>query len=353
MTYRIDALGRYPERVEVTTVAHDEVVLFDGAELTTHDDLRPDTLYKFRGHEVVTLADLGEVLSTVATVNDVHFGETECGVISGTDIGPTFSVGPEEEPYPEMMNRGAIAEIAAMDADAVVVKGDLTCAGTLDEYRRFLEFYGSAFGDRLHHVRGNHDSYHGQVFADFAMQEVTVEGATLAILDTARDQQTTGSLSVDQLEWLDELASRVSTPVMVFGHHHAWNPDVDPRGDHFFGIHPDDSEGLFEVFARRTNLVGYFAGHTHRNRCQYIAAAGGAPFVEVACVKDFPGAVAEYRIFDGGVQQIFRRIAAPDAMAWSEKTRVMYEGGYGPYAMGRLGDRCFTVRAPSADRAGR
>lgn len=339
--------------MEVTTVAHNEVVVFDGTALTTHDDLRPDTWYEFRGHHVETLSDLGEALATIATVNDVHFGETECGVISGTDIGPTFSVGPDDEPYPEMMNRGAIVEIAALNPDAVIVKGDLTCRGTLEEYHRFLDFYQAAFGERLHHVRGNHDSYHGQVFADFAMQEVTVEGATLAILDTARHEQTTGSISTDQLEWLDELASRASTPVLVFGHHHAWNPEVDPRRDDFFGIHPDDSESLFEVFARRTNLAGYFAGHTHRNRCQYIRAAGGAPFVEVACVKDFPGAVAEYRVFDGGIQQVFRRISAPDAMAWSEKTRVMYEGGYAAYAMGHLDDRCFTVGPASGDRAGR
>ena len=30
--------------------------------------------------------------------------------------------------------------------------------------------------------------------------------------------------------------------------------------------------------------------------------------VEVACVKDYPGAWAEYRVYDGGYTQIVRRI---------------------------------------------
>ena len=329
--------------MEITSVAEDEVVLFDGRQLHTYGDLEPATVYEFGGVEVRTLPASGPLLGRIATVNDVHFGETECGVISGTDIGPTFSAAPGDDPYPEVMNRGAIAELQRLDPEVVVVKGDLTSRGTLDEYHRFLDVYGSAFGERLVHVRGNHDAYHGQVFADVATQEVVVEGATLAVLDTARLAQVNGSVSAEQLEWLDELAARTDTPVMVFGHHHAWNPELDPRRDDFFGIRPADSEALFEVFARRSNLVGYLAGHTHRNRRMHVESAGGAPFVEVACVKDFPGAVAEYRIHDGGITQVFRRISAPDALAWSEQTRQMYEGGYGAYAFGRLADRCFTM----------
>lgn len=329
--------------MEITTVAGDEVVLFDGRRLRTFDGLAPDREYDLDGHEVRTLPVPGELLGRFGTVNDVHFGETECGVISGTDIGPTFATAPGDDPYPEVMNHGAVEELRRFDPEVVVVKGDLTSRGTLDEYRRFLEVYGGAFGERLVHVRGNHDAYHGRSFADVPTQEVVVDGATLAVLDTARLHQVNGSISSDQIEWLDELAARTDTQVLVFGHHHAWNPELDPRRDDFFGLRPEDSEALFEVFARRPNLVGYFAGHTHRNRRMRVESAGGAPFVEVACVKDFPGAVAEYRVYDGGVMQVFRRISAPDALAWSEQTRQMYEGGYGAYAFGRLSDRCFTM----------
>ncbi|HKY14377.1 MAG TPA: metallophosphoesterase [Microthrixaceae bacterium] len=326
--------------MELTTVADDEVVLFDGNRLVSHSGLEPDTVHHLDGVEARTLPRPGDLLSRFCTTNDVHFGETVCGVIEGSDAGPVFSVPPGAEPYPEVMNRGAVAEIAAVGPDAVVVKGDLTAMGTRAEYDRFVEVYQGAFGDRLWHVRGNHDAYHGEVFADWPTQEIDLPGVRLAILDTSRGRQVNGSLSADQLEWLDELGARADRPVLVFGHHHIWNPARDPRIDSFFGLRPDDSEALLAVFARRPRLRGYFAGHTHRNQRQMI---GGIPFVEVACVKDFPGTWAEYRVFDGGILQIFRRIGTADALDWSEQTRHMYAGGYEPYAFGDLDDRSFLI----------
>ena len=146
-------------RMELTTVADDHAVVHDGLEVRVYDDLQPDTVYEYDGFVFRTLArPAGERLATFATVNDVHFGETECGVIEGLEVGPTFRVPDGAEPYPEMMNRGAIHEIEQVAPDAVVVKGDLTSEGTVEQYRTFLEFYEEAFGDVLTHVRGNHES---------------------------------------------------------------------------------------------------------------------------------------------------------------------------------------------------
>jgi hypothetical protein len=72
-------------------------------------------------------------------------------------------------------------------------------------------------------------------------------------------------------------------------------------------------------------------------------ATGDVPWAEVACVKDFPGAWAEYRVFEGGILQVVRRISAPEALAWSEKTRDMYGGLYETYAFGNLDERCFAI----------
>jgi predicted phosphodiesterase len=334
--------------VELMSVSDDDAVVFDGALRRHYGGLEPDSVVDLDGLEVRTQPRPGELLCRFATVNDVHFGESCCGVVEGTDIGPVFSVADGAEPYPDFMNRGAVGEIAAIDPVAVLVKGDLTAGGTADEYERFLACYGPVFGDRLHHVRGNHDAYHGEVFADVATQEVVVPGARLAMLDTARPHQVNGSLSGEQLDWLDELAARSDEPVLVFGHHHMWNPGTDARSDHFFGLHPDDAEALLEVFLRRPSLVGYFAGHTHRNRRQLVDAAGSVPWVEVGCVKDYPGTWAEYRVFEGGVLQIARRISTPAALEWSEQTRHMFEGGYAGYALGDLDDRCFLIDTPRA-----
>jgi Icc protein len=326
--------------IEISSVSDDEVVGFDGADRRVFSDLTPDTVVDIDGVEVRTLPRPGELLCRVATVNDVHFGEVRCGVVEGTDIGPIFSVPDDDEPYPEFMNRGAAEEIAAIDPSAVVAKGDLTASGTHAEYEQFRKCYDPLVGDRLHHVRGNHDAYHGEVFADRATQEVELDGVTLAILDTARLCQVNGSLSIEQVDWLDELGSRADRPVLVFGHHNIWNPEVDPRTESYFGLQPDDSERLLAVFARRARLRGYFAGHTHRNLRQVI---GGRPFVEVASVKDYPGSWAEYRIFDGGILQIHHRISTHEALAWSEQTRHMYDGGYAGYALGTIEDRCFLI----------
>lgn len=331
---------------EVTTVADDHAIVFLGADHRRYDDLAPDTEYTYDGVTFRTLPRPGgERLATVAAVNDVHFGETEAGVIDGMDTGDVFRSDPGEDPYPEVMNRGAVEEMAALDPDAVVVKGDLTANGTRAEYQAFLDCYGPAFGDRLHHVWGNHDGYHGARFADTPMQEVELPGVRLAILDTVIPRAATGAVSAEQLDWLDELGARSAgdRPVLVFGHHHPWSPDSASREPTYFGINPDDSEALVAVVARRRALVGYFAGHTHRNRVRRFAATGDVPWVEVACVKDFPGAWAEYRVFEGGILQVFHRISTPEALAWTEKTRGMFGGAYPFYAFGEVADRNFPI----------
>ncbi len=102
----------------------------------------------------------GRLLLTLATANDVHFGETECGKTGdpATDaIGPVLRSAPGDPPYPELMNGVVVDEMLALDPDVVVVKGDLTDTGKAEEYEAFLACYGR-LGPRMRHVRGNHDA---------------------------------------------------------------------------------------------------------------------------------------------------------------------------------------------------
>jgi len=336
-------------------VSEDEAVVHIGTEVRRYTGLDPATSYRLDGIDVRTLPrPTGELLSVVATVNDLHFGEVECGRIEGTDIGPILSSEPGDPPYPETMSGAAITEIAALRTgrgpDAVVAKGDLTASGTPEEYAMFLRLYREAFGSRLYEVRGNHDA-HAHDFAAAATQEVVLPGAVLAILDTAIPEAPNGRLTAEQLGWLDELGARADRPVLVFGHHQPWNPSSAVRPADYFGINPDDSEALVAVFGRRAALAGYFAGHTHRNRVREFDALPGIPIAEVASVKDFPGCWAEYRIFEGGILQIHRRISAPAALAWTNRTRAMLSGTYADYSFGRLADRCFAVRLASGASA--
>jgi 3',5'-cyclic-AMP phosphodiesterase len=338
---------------EVATTVGDRTTVTNG---TLHyarvTGLEPATTYPLRvdgaepsallPREVTTLErPAGRLLASVATVNDVHFGETECGLL-GTpeELGPVFSAAPGADPYPEVMNRGAIDAIERLDPDAVIVKGDLTDKGSEDEYDAFLRAY-SRLGARMHHVRGNHDAMITESIAATGPFVVDTPGATLAVLDTVRPGTDRGRVSSAQLEWLDSLTADATRPVLVFGHHHPWDPSSTERNDEYFGINPDDSEALCAVIARRPSIAGYFAGHTHRTRTRRFSQARGVPIVEIACVKDYPGAWAEYRLYESGYVQITRRIEAPDALAWTEKTRAMFAGLYRDYALGHLADRCF------------
>ena len=316
-------------------------------------DLEPDTTYPLTldgvSHSALLPATVttlprptGRRLATIATVNDVHFGETSCGLL-GTpgELGPILHSEPGEEPYPEVTNRGAIRAIERLDPDAVVVKGDLTDRGSEEEYAEFLRAY-TQLGARMHHVRGNHDAMVTETIATDAPRAVALNGVTLAILDTVRPGTDRGRVSREQLDWLDQLAAESTEPVLTFGHHHPWNPSSHERNEAYFGINPEDSEALCAVIGRRAALAGYFAGHTHRTRTRHFPEARNVPITEIACVKDYPGAWAEYQVYEGGYVQLTRRIDAPDALAWTEKTRAMFQGLYRDYALGSLADRCFT-----------
>ncbi len=331
--------------IELTTVGDDMAVLHDGTSVHRRDGLEPGTGYDLLGITFQTLPrPAGELLCRFATVNDVHFGEIGCGILDESDPtkGPVLHVEPGALPHPEVMNRDAVAEMATIDPAAVVVKGDLTAEGTLAEYQAFLDCYG-VFGDRLHHVRGNHDALAGETYAE-GPRRVDLPGITVALLDTVIPGEASGTVDDEQLEWLDSVAADADRPVAVMSHHYPWNPDATARPDSYFGIHPDASERLVAVVARRRAIVGCFAGHTHRNRVRHFSATGAVPYVEVACAKDFPGTWAEYRVYEGGVLQLHHRISTPDALAWSERCRVLYADfgvDYTAFALGGIADRCF------------
>ena len=343
-------VGDSVQAIELTTVADDEVVLHvpaspgRPARVISRTGLEPDRDHEIDGVAFRTLPrPPGERLATVATVNDVHFGEVECGVLEGNTSGPVLRVGPGEAPYPDTMNRAAVQEISAIAPDIVLAKGDLTTHGAVEELEAFLSCYRPSFGERLHYVRGNHDASAEFSVVEGGPLELTLAGVTLAVLDTTIPGRPSGRVDAEQLEWLDELGSRADRMVLVFGHHHPWDPSSRARPDTYFGINPGDSEALIEVIVRRRALIGYFAGHTHRNRVRRFGPSGEVPYAEVACVKDFPGTWAEYRVFEGGVLQVHRRVSAPEALAWSEGTRAMFGGFYAQYAFGQLSDRCFPV----------
>jgi Icc protein len=328
--------------LELTTVADDAATFHDGLVVDHLADLQPDTEYEHRGWSFRTLTrPSGRLRCRFGTVNDVHFGEVEAGRLEGHDDGPIKRLPPDSTPFPETMNRAAVAEMIAAELAAVIVKGDLTNDGTPEEFADFEDCYRRPFGDRLYVVRGNHDAYRGQdrYAGD---QWIELPGIAVALLDTAVPFSPTGDLTPAQLDWLDAGAAASTVPVIAMGHHQQWIGGK--RSPDYFGITPEASERLSAVMLRRPALIAYTSGHTHRHRVRWVGER--LPSIEVGCVKDFPGTWAEYRIYDGGVLQIVHRMSAPEALAWSEQCRDLYSDfgmDYVAYALGTLDDRCFAI----------
>jgi hypothetical protein len=63
---------------------------------------------------------------------------------------------------------------------------------------------------------------------------------------------------------------------------------------------------------------------------------------EVGSPQDFPGTWTGYVVHEGGIRQVVRRVAAPEAMAWTESTKGCFAGLWGRWSPGTLPQRCFT-----------
>jgi 3',5'-cyclic-AMP phosphodiesterase len=328
--------------MDITTVADDLIVAHDGLDVYRLDDLQPESDHEVGGTIVRTLPRPGgALLCRFATVNDVHFGEVEAGRLGDVPIGPVERSDPGDPPYPETMNRAAVTEIEQIAPAAVIVKGDLSVDGQPHEWAAFEQCYRGPFADKLFVVRGNHDAYHGQT-SYAGDQWIPLPGVAVALLDTTIPTQTTGWLTTEQLDWLDAQAESSTVPVIAMGHHQQFTGSN--RTPDYFGLNPDASDALTDVIGRRSSVVAYTAGHTHRHRRRVLP--NGVPSIEIGCVKDFPGTWAEYRVYEGGITQVVHRMSSPAALRWSERCRHLYRDygvDYETYALGSLSDRCFNI----------
>jgi 3',5'-cyclic-AMP phosphodiesterase len=334
--------------MELATVADSYAVFFrrhkNGiVEQIQVNDLEPAKRYFLHGRHFTTLArPAGRLLSTFVTVNDVHIGESKCGFDSKhPEFGPVFGNEPGKMPYAEMMSRNVVSEISRLNPDAVLVKGDLTDSGRAEEFKTFLEIWGK-FSSKLYWVCGNHDVHLKRPAGALPTVRIDLPGAVLAMIDTSIEGQPGGRVTSAQITWLEDLCRHADRPVIVFGHHHIWNPDRKNSPD-YFGINPEDSKKLIDLFRRYRCLVGYFAGHTHSNHVESVAGLPDVPFVECGALKEFPGAYNEYRIYENGLEQIMHRTTSQESLRWEEMTSRTELGHYERRHFGKLSDRCFSL----------
>ncbi len=106
------------------------------------------------------------------------------------------------------------------------------------------------------------------------------------------------------------------------------------------GISRRDGLPFLDAVATASPLSLVTSGHTHRNRTW---RRHGLRYTEVGATKDFPGVWAGYEIYEGGIVQMVRRIAAPVALAWTEWSRRTVLGAWDLWSPGRVSDRNLTT----------
>lgn len=284
----------------------------------------------------------GELLTTFATVSDVHLGGNSTGYFHTIVERPT-----PVEPHPLRCFRAALAELGAFGAERLIIKGDLVDASTeanwdaaAEELRALAIPVDVLPGNHEHRRRRDIDPEAG--CARLGLELVTdvrafdAGGVRFVLANSTRPGGDAGTVAAIRQPVVDA-ARATSSPVFVAMHHQPmrWSvPTYIPPGI----PGPAARSFLRDLGAANPHSM-MSSGHTHRHRRHDV---GGIVATEVGSTKDFPGTWAGYQVFEGGIVQTVSRIAEPTAIRWTDHTRRAAGGVWSRWAPGRLDQRCFT-----------
>lgn len=178
----------------------------------------------------------------------VHLSDLHCGRNS-------FS--------PRILER-AIKEINSLEPDVIVVTGDITNGGLIDEYKLAAKHIRKFKCDKILLGSGNHDFEH----TGFLLWEhffpkpemLTLKDTLIAHLRTARPDRDTGEVGYRQLVWFGELLKkhRDKFKIVALHHHLVPIPDTGTRQN----IVVDAGDALRALMRGDANLI--LCGHKHR-----------------------------------------------------------------------------------------
>lgn len=299
----------------------------------------------------------GRPLVRFATLSDCHIGELSFGAVRRMrDPGSTVA---GLDPYPLRALKAARDEALSWRAEHLVVRGDLTRKGATSDARRVAGELGRS-GVPVCAVLGNHDvAGPADVAAVLHQMGVTVgsarhpaaadlPGVRLVLGHTPVRGLHRGRLDPDHLDRLVDLVGEAPGPAVLVLHHpprHGGPPTYYPPV-----LSPADSRRLARRVLDANPAVLVLSGHTHRTRRYDLGALAVS---EVGSTKDYPGQWAGYTVYEGGIAQTARRIAAPDVIAWTEMTGRALGGQWARWSPGRISDRNWLHEWPSARRVRR
>jgi Icc protein len=282
----------------------------------------------------------GRLLSRFATMNDLHFGAHTFGTFR-----PIFE-DDGADPHPVRCARAAVNEARAWGAELLVLKGDLTQHATPKEWDEVGTFLASAGPAVV--IEGNHDTAWKAVdgagpLARYGVRlhqrphAVDMAGVRLVVVPTAHWHIDHGVIDASDLRDTVALLGDAPGPTVVAMHHYPqrfrW-PTMYPSG-----IPGPAAARFLDALAEANPATIVLTGHSHRHR---LHRHGPLVVAEVGSTKDYPGSWAGYAVHEGGIRQVTRRVAAPDAISWTERGRRVLGGLWGVWAAGVRSHRCFT-----------
>ena len=225
--------------------------------------------------KIDTAPDESEALAKFVVVSDTHL---------------SFTYTPYIDRIQNMFED--IAEFCP-DNDAIIVNGDITNTGALDEYEKFAELAtasGFTYPDDFVLVIGNHDQYDasdgtrgpGNLTNLFRQQagitdqihpyyDRTINGVHLIMMGPDHYPESSWEkfgISSDEVDWLDELVNadlKNEQLSLVFMHEPLYQTvrNTEP-GDwgHEWSLSDEDNENLHECIRKHPNVI-FFTGHTH------------------------------------------------------------------------------------------
>ncbi|MGI9595293.1 MAG: metallophosphoesterase family protein [Acidimicrobiales bacterium] len=285
----------------------------------------------------------GELLARFATVSDLHLGAERWGAMK-TMVDQTD----HPVPHPYRCAIAAVNEAVAWGAELLVIKGDAAqheCRADFAEVGRLVDEFPSL---PMLLIPGNHDvdGRNGgtipltvgrrQLPYTRTVDSIDLPGARIVAADTALPGQGRGSLTRTGAAVVDEIAGS-DRPVFLAVHHQLQATRL-PR--HWpVGISAPASTDFLSRLDRLDVPITVSSGHTHRNRSRLH---GDVLVTEVASTKDWPGVWAGYAVHEGGIRQVVRRTADPDAIAWTEYSRGALNGLWAMWSPGPIGQRCIS-----------
>ncbi len=160
----------------------------------------------------------------------------------------------------------AIDEVNSIDPDLIVVTGDVTENGILQEYERARDYISMLRCKNILMLSGNHDYRNTgyllfkRFFADKIRQLYEHDECLIATLSTARPDRDEGEVGYRQNLWLYNALSKYDAKVKVIAMHHHLIPIPDTGSDRIIVV--DAGDVLHTALLAKVNVV--LCGHKHR-----------------------------------------------------------------------------------------